>query len=111
MKIAVIGSRNFSDYELLKKTLECFHITEIISGGDKGADQLAEQYAQERNIPMQLIPHSEHPETSGATRTYAIVSLAQQVIAFWDGKSPGTGDLIKYARQKNKRLVLKYFSS
>ena len=110
MRVAVIGSRSFSDYEFLKRTLECLHITEIITGGSVGADQLAERYAQEKNIPVRLIPHTEHPETSGATRTFMIISLAQQVVAFWDGKSPGTGDLIKYARQKEKRLVLKYFS-
>jgi hypothetical protein len=32
MKTAVIGSRNFSDYEILKKALGGRNITEIISG-------------------------------------------------------------------------------
>lgn len=109
MKVAVIGSRTFSDYELLKNTLRCIHITEIVSGGDTGADKLAEQYSEEKSIPLQIIPHTEHPETSNASRTYNIISAAQLVVAFWDGKSPGTGDLLKYARQKEKKIVLKYF--
>lgn len=51
MKIAVIGSRNFADYELLKKTLnEITGITKVISGGAKGADSLAEQWAKENQI-------------------------------------------------------------
>lgn len=109
LKIAVIGSRTFSDYDFLKDTLRCIHITEIVSGGDLGADKLAERYAQEKNIHLSIIPHTEHPETTGASRTYSIISLAQLVIAFWDGKSPGTADLLKYAQQKGKKIVIKYF--
>lgn len=109
LRIAVIGSRSFSDYELLKSTLKCIHITEIVTGGDLGADTLAEQYAHEKAIPLKIIPHTEHPETSGASRTYSIISAAQLVVAFWDGKSPGTGDLLKYAQQKGKKSVIKYF--
>ena len=93
----------------MKDTLKCIHITEIISGGDSGADELAAKYSEEKNIPLRLIPHTDHPETLGASRTYAIISLAQMVIAFWDGKSPGTADLLKYARQKDKKVVIKYF--
>ena len=109
MKIAVIGSRTFTDYDLVKDTLRCIHITEIVSGGDTGADQLAEKYAQEKNIPLTVIPHTEHPETPGSSRSYSIISTAQMIIAFWDGKSPGTGDLIRYAQQKGRKTVIKYF--
>lgn len=109
MKIAVIGSRTFSDYDLLVDTLKCIHITQIVSGGDLGADKLAEKYSQEKNIPLHIIPHTEHPETLGSSRTYNIISTAQMVVAFWDGKSPGTADMLKYARQKGKKIVLKYF--
>lgn len=110
MRVAVIGSRTFQDYDFLKDSLKCIHITEIISGGDTGADQLAEKYATEKEIPLRVIPHTDHPETLGApSRTYAIVTMAQIVVAFWDGKSPGTADLLKYARQKDKKVVIKYF--
>lgn len=47
MKIAIVGSRSFKDYELLKNEVEKF-ITEnsleevtIVSGGAVGADTLA----------------------------------------------------------------------
>lgn len=109
MRIAVIGSRTFTDYDYLKDTLRCIHISEIVSGGDLGADKLAERYAEEKDIQLNIIPHTEHPETTGASRTYSIISMAQMVIAFWDGKSPGTADLLKYAQQKGKQTVIKYF--
>lgn len=54
MKVAIVGSRSFDNYELLKHTIEKldFSITQIISGGAKGADSLAEQCAEEFNIPI-----------------------------------------------------------
>lgn len=109
MKVAVIGSRTFADYEFLKSTLECVYISEIISGGDLGADKLAEKYAEEKGIPIRIIPHTENPEGTSLNRTYSIITLAQLVIAFWDGKSQGTRDLINYARNKGKQLKIKNF--
>ena len=50
MKVGVIGSRNFNDYELVKETLTRLKITLLVSGGAKGADSLGERYANENNI-------------------------------------------------------------
>ena len=52
MKLAVIGSRDFDDYEFLKKILVYHPCTQIISGGARGADSLAKKYAKEFNIPI-----------------------------------------------------------
>ena len=52
MKLAIVGSRTFNDYELLKdevdKLLKKYNITEIVTGGARGADTLAEQYAKDK---------------------------------------------------------------
>lgn len=109
MKIAVIGSRTFSDYSLLKETLRCYYISEIVSGGDSGADKLAEQYARENNIKISVVPHNENPSGFYADRTFSIINMVQYVVAFWDGKSSGTMDLLNYARQKGKQVKIKYF--
>ena len=53
MKIAVIGSRSFNDYDLVKKELASIQdITEIVSGGASGADTLAARYARENGIRL-----------------------------------------------------------
>lgn len=104
MRIAVIGSRTFNDFRLLKDTLDSVYISGIILGGDLGANKLAEQYANEKNIPIEIIPHAE-----GSELTYSIVSRAQLVVAFWDGKSQGTQDLLKYAKRQGKQISIKYF--
>ena len=56
MKVAVIGSRSFNDYSLLKKVMNKYaeKATTIISGGAKGADTLAEKYAQECNLEKEI---------------------------------------------------------
>ena len=52
MKLIVAGGRDFTDYKLLKETLDGFqqeygNITEVVSGTAKGVDKLGEQYANE----------------------------------------------------------------
>ena len=106
MKVAVIGSRTFTDYALLEDTLKHIYITELISGEAEGTDKLAKQYAGEHQIPFQEVPHDKQPIQN---RTYQIINKAQLVIAFWDGKSQGTCDLIKYARKQNKTVRIKNF--
>lgn len=51
----VIGSRTFTDYDLVKKELDNYVISKIVSGGAKGADRLAEKYAHENNIPVEIL--------------------------------------------------------
>ena len=48
MRIFVGGSRDFTDYELLKSVLDKYEITKIITGDAKGADDLADQYARSK---------------------------------------------------------------
>jgi len=110
MKLAVIGSRNFNSYPLVEKTLDEFPAIElIVSGGAKGADQLAERYAKERNIPVQLFrPDYNQFESKVApiVRNRQIVDHADYVVAFWDGKSHGTGSVIEYAKKNRKQLKI-----
>ena len=81
-KIAIIGSRDFENYALLKTTLESFSPTQIISGGAKGA---------------------------GVIRNRQIVDHCDQVIAFWDGKSRGTKSSIDYAKKLGKPVLIVSF--
>jgi hypothetical protein len=106
MKVAVVGSRTFNDYELLKEMLSHVYITEIVSGGDLGADHLAEVYAKEKNIPLSIVPHTENIGVHDRRRAYAIIDQVKLVIAFWDGKSQGTCDLIKYTQKKGKPIKI-----
>lgn len=112
MKIGVIGSRTFSDYTLLEKTLNQFKsIDLIVSGGAKGADLLSEKYAKEYNINT-LIHYpdwNEHGRMAGFVRNSDIVNDSDIVIAFWDKKSKGTRDSIKKCHNKNTPVYIIFY--
>jgi|SRR6218665_814094 len=102
MKIAVIGGRNFNNYELLKSTLDAIpDISEIVSGGAKGTDTLGEKYAREKGIPTKIFkPNWKLGPHAGDLRGIAIIDNADHVVAFWDGQSRGTKYALNYAREK-----------
>lgn len=104
MKIAVVGSRSFTDYSKLVNVLNGVSPSLIISGGADGADQLAERYARENNIPVQIfLPDwNQYGRAAGPIRNKLIVENADLVIAFWDGSSPGTRSSINLANSMNK---------
>ena len=111
LKLAVVGSRGFKDYECLKNTLDSIHnkipITEIISGGAKGADSLAEKWAIENEVPTTIIyPEWElYGKSAGFIRNREIISLCDRVVAFWDGESKGTQHSFKLAKEQNKKIL------
>lgn len=114
MNIAIVGGRDFVDYELLKNELVKF-IDEneispdaIFSGGAKGADSLAEKFAAENGFEM--VVYKPEYEKFGRDACHArntqIVEHSDVVFTFWDGKSKGTLDSINKAKKLEKRLFI-----
>lgn len=105
MKLAVVGSRGFNDYELLKSKLDVIHKTEVIncivSGGAYGADTLAEKWAKENNVQTLIfLPDwNKYGKSAGFIRNELIVQNCDTVMAFWDGKSRGTKLTIELAKK------------
>lgn len=110
MKIAVVGSRSFSCYDQVKKVLSGLAITLIVSGGAIGADSLAEKFAEENNIPKKIfLPDwAKFGRGAGMVRNKDIVTAADMVVAFWDGKSKGTKNTIDTARKLGKKVEVVY---
>lgn len=113
MKIAIVGSRGFDNYELLCNMVDMLierkklSDVEIVSGGARGADELAERYAKERQMPIKIF-HAQwlkHPKSAGFIRNSDIWKEADMGIAFWDGKSPGTKHSFGLSKKMNKKLV------
>lgn len=112
MILAVVGSRDFNDYELLKKHLDnCTTIESIISGGANGADSLARKYAHEHNICIEeIIPNWDlYGSRAGFIRNKVIIDKCDCCIAFWDGVSSGTNNSIKLAKKNKKPLKIVHF--
>lgn len=108
INLAIVGSRTFNDYELLKQHIEPTNIAAIVSGGARGADTLAEQFAEEHSIQMIVFKpdYEKHGRSAPFVRNTAIIEAADSVIAFWDGKSTGTLDSIKKARKLGKSVTV-----
>ena len=116
----VVGSRTFEDYDLFQRKVD--HLLgartdiEIVSGGAAGADFLAERYANDRGFPLQVFPPdwSRYGKRAGYVRNremheYISVFPERGVIAFWDGRSRGTAQSFRLAREFGNPLrIVRY---
>lgn len=115
-KVIIAGSRGFDDYELLKsyagmKLSKIFESVEIVSGGARGADALGERYAREMGFSLKVFPTEwdKYGKSAGYRRNAQMADYADALIAFWDGESPGTKNMIQLAREKGLRVGVKKF--
>ena len=112
MKLAIIGSRNFTNYKLLQEILEQYKpkITLVVSGAAKGADSLGEKWALENNIQTLIFPAdwNQYGKRAGFIRNEDIIKNCDCCIAFWDGKSKGTKHSLSLCEKLNKpyKIVL-----
>lgn len=134
MKLAIIGSRTFDNYDLLKSTIikyffnsNGFTFNQIISGGAPGADSLGVEYAKERGIDWQeykaewcnldLSPcrikldknGKKYNVLAGFNRNNDIIKESDLILAFWDGKSTGTKDSLTKAKEAKKPTFIIYY--
>ena len=101
MKIAIIGSRNIEPENLgdyLPK-----EVSEIVSGGARGVDSKARDYAVEHNIKLtEFLPeYNKYKRGAPLKRNIQICKYSDRVLAFWDGKSRGTKFVIDYCKNND----------
>lgn len=118
IKLIIAGGREFRDYEYMKQ--ECDFMlsvlletckVEIVSGGARGADTLALEYARERGYPVTLMKADwdTHGKSAGYIRNQEMANYATHCLAFWDGKSRGTKHMIDIAQKDGLRCrVVEY---
>lgn len=110
MKVIIAGCRDFNDYKLLsskcQNILKEVNDIEIVSGNCNGADLLGERFAKENGHNLILFPAewSVYGLSAGPRRNEEMAEYADALIAFWDGKSTGTGDMIKRAEKHDLKI-------
>lgn len=118
MKLAIIGSRNFTDYQLfltkVNEFIEKYGKPEIIiSGGANGADTMAERWAKENQINIMIF----HPEwdkygkKAGILRNSDIVDASTHILAFPSKNGRGTQDSIRKGQKAGKIVEIYYINS
>ena len=116
MKLAIVGSRTFDDYDrmvsVINSQIDLASVSAIVSGGARGADSLAWRLAQDIGILLERHDPDwqTHGRAAGHIRNTAIVDAADAVIAFWDGESRGTQDSIKKSRAQNKLVFVDIYT-
>jgi hypothetical protein len=105
LKVAVVGSREYADLAAVRQFVwECERTTVIVSGGAKGVDRAAVDEAKRLGMPYEVyLPDwSGHGKAAGIIRNREIVASADEVVAFWDGKSRGTQATMEMAKAAGK---------
>lgn len=115
MNVIIAGSRTFKDYSVLYNYCESVlsSITEpivIFSGGARGADFLAEAYARGKTYELKIFPAKWdiYGRSAGPIRNEEMARNADVLIAFWDGKSAGTKNMIAQAEKNNLKIFICY---
>ena len=110
MRTIIAGSRTFADADLLAKTMAALPWTPtvVLSGGARGADRLGEQWARRHSIPVEVYPAdwNTYGRSAGYRRNEVMAGLADALVAFWDGTSPGTKHMLDIARSHGLRYHL-----
>lgn len=114
MKIIIAGCRDYLNFKLVREYCKFYlhdlvergEEIEIVTGGARGVDALGKNFAIVNGYK-----HTEFPADwnglgigAGHIRNGQMAEYADGLIAFWDGKSPGTKNMIAKARKLNLRV-------
>ena len=108
MRVAIVGSRHFSDQvRVIDYVKSLPPRASIITGSASGVDAAATKAAREKGIPVQVIPASfdELADASkSAARNQRLVDACDVLVAFWDGSSKGTRSTVERALDSGKEV-------
>jgi hypothetical protein len=77
-------------------------VTEIVSGGARGVDTCAREYALAKGIKLtEFLPeYDKYGRGAPLRRNITIIEYADLVLAFWDGSSHGTKYVIDNCKKR-----------
>ena len=113
-RVIIAGSREFSDYELLKKTCDYYLSNKfkdpsckviVISGHASGADTLGEIYAKEKGLDCEIFPAdwNKYGKKAGYLRNMSMAEVGNSAIIFMSayGENKGSRMMERIAREKH----------
>lgn len=106
MKLAIVGSRN-----LIVCNLGDYipaGVTEILTGGARGIDTCARDYARQNGIRItEFFPdYRRFGRGAPLRRNRELIAEADEVLAIWDGVSSGTASSIHTAEKAGKKVTV-----
>ena len=119
MKLIIAGGREFKRYSIvidaLAKILKQYTITETVSGCARGADKLGERAAKYHGFTDdQIIKFTADwdlygPKKAGIIRNTEMADYVGEdgiLLAFWDGRSTGTKNMIDTMRYRRLPVIV-----
>lgn len=110
MKTIIAGSRGITNYRTVVEAVEAsgFVITEVVSGGARGVDQLGERYAILNHVELTTMPAewNTYGRSAGQRRNIQMADYAEALIAVWDGESRGTKHMIDAAGARGLKVYV-----
>lgn len=116
MRIIIAGSREYNNYEEAAKLIDKFikdvnsSNVVIVSGGAKGADKIGEEYAARNDLDCVVYKANwgKYGKQAGIIRNGEMAKNADCLLAFWDGESRGTYNMVNTA--KKRKLKVRVFN-
>ena len=105
LKLAIGGSRTIQQVNIARIIEDNFADPDvIITGGAKGVDSIAEDFARSHGIELVIFrpDYKAHLRGAPIRRNERIVNECSYLLAIWDGKSKGTRYTINYAIKMGK---------
>jgi YspA, cpYpsA-related SLOG family len=115
LRLAIVGSRTLSpSVRRISERIAAWlatappgvsgRIIEVVSGRAPGVDLAGERWARAQRLPVQPFPArwEEHGHAAPFIRNEAIARYCDAMLAFWDGESRGTRDVVRRARRLGK---------
>lgn len=114
VRIVVCGTRAYDDETHVFKALD--QLTRkwnkediaIVTGGAEGPDKIAEQWSFKRMV-TRVIFHADwqkYGKQAGMIRNSEMAKYGTHCVAFWDGESVGTRDMIRKAKKQGLKVKI-----
>jgi len=115
LRVIIAGKRDYTNYEFVKEKCEKFiaqsdrfFVEEIVSGAAPGVDTLGERWAKEKGYKIRRFKANWdlYQKSAGPIRNWEMAKYANVLVAFWDGKSRGTGNMISTAKRLGLYIII-----
>lgn len=114
MRYLISGGRFFNEEDKIRDVIDEFDcVFDLVIHGNcyRGADEIADRIATGRDMAVLRYPAKwvEYGEAAGNIRNQQMIDEGKPNMAycFWDGRSPGTGDMIeRLLKHRIKHVVV-----